>query len=91
MPTFHLSPIAGNFIIPQQYEIGHLGLRLSAFRLDILIRLLGAETFWRDPRYNLESTTGGFSPMVEAFRHLSLPWVALEGGGYNAPNVPRAW
>jgi acetoin utilization protein AcuC len=64
---------------------------LDAFRPDILVTQLGVDTFRSDPLSDLELTTEGFSTMVEAFRDLSLPWVALGGGGYDVPNVPRAW
>jgi acetoin utilization protein AcuC len=64
---------------------------LSAFQPDILVTQLGVDTFRTDPLSDLELTTEGFSSMVEAFRDLNLPWVALGGGGYDVPNVPRAW
>jgi acetoin utilization protein AcuC len=64
---------------------------LKAFRPSILVTQLGVDTFRSDPLSDLELTTEGFSTMVEAFRELSLPWVALGGGGYDVPNVPRAW
>ena len=64
---------------------------LSAFQPDILVTQLGVDTFRSDPLSDLELTTEGFSTMVEMFRDLSLPWVALGGGGYDVPNVPRAW
>jgi acetoin utilization deacetylase AcuC-like enzyme len=53
---------------------------LSAFRPDILVAQLGVDTFRSDPLSDLELTTEGFTTMVEAFRELSLPWVALGGG-----------
>jgi acetoin utilization protein AcuC len=64
---------------------------LSAFCPDILVTQLGVDTFRTDPLADLELTTEGFSSMVETFRDLSLPWVALGGGGYDVSNVPRAW
>jgi acetoin utilization protein AcuC len=64
---------------------------LSAFHPDILVTQLGVDTFWSDPLSDLELTTEGFCTMIEAFRDLGLPWVALGGGGYDVPNVPRAW
>jgi acetoin utilization protein AcuC len=64
---------------------------LSAFYPDILVTQLGVDTFRTDPLADLELTTEGFSSMIEMFRDLSLPWVALGGGGYDVSNVPRAW
>lgn len=64
---------------------------ISAYQPDILVTQLGVDTFRSDPLSHLELTTGGFCSMVEAFRDLALPWVAMGGGGYDVPNVPRAW
>jgi acetoin utilization protein AcuC len=64
---------------------------LSASHPDILVTQLGGDPFRTDPLSDLELTTGGFSSMIEMFRELSLPWVALGGGGYDVTNVPRAW
>lgn len=64
---------------------------IQAFRPDILVTQLGVDTFRSDPLSDLELTTEGFCTMVKALRDLHLPWVALGGGGYDVPNVPRAW
>jgi len=64
---------------------------ISAYQPDILVTQLGVDTFRSDPLSHLELTTGGFCTMVEAFRRMGLPWLALGGGGYDVPNVPRAW
>jgi acetoin utilization protein AcuC len=52
---------------------------------------LGVDTFRTDPLAHLQLTTEGFCLMVQAFHELSMPWLALGGGGYDVPNVPRAW
>ncbi len=64
---------------------------MKAFQPDVLVTQLGVDTFRTDPLAHLELTTEGFCFMVQALRGLSLPWVALGGGGYDVPNVPRAW
>lgn len=64
---------------------------ISRFRPDILVTQLGVDTFRSDPLSDLELTTEGFCTMVKALQDLNLPWVALGGGGYDVPNVPRAW
>ena len=64
---------------------------VKAFQPDVLVTQLGVDTFRTDPLAHLELTTEGFCLMVQALRGLSLPWVALGGGGYDVPNVPRAW
>lgn len=64
---------------------------LEAFDPDILVTQLGVDTFHTDPLANLDLTTNGFSYAVSRLRELSLPWLALGGGGYNILNVARAW
>ncbi|HXH13925.1 MAG TPA: acetoin utilization protein AcuC [Alphaproteobacteria bacterium] len=64
---------------------------ISRFRPDILVTQLGVDTFRSDPLSDLELTTEGFCTMVKALQDLNLPWVALGGGCYDVPNVPRAW
>lgn len=64
---------------------------LKAFKPDILVTQLGVDTFRSDPLANLNLTTNGFSYSISKFKDLFLPWLALGGGGYNIPNVARAW
>jgi acetoin utilization protein AcuC len=64
---------------------------ISAYQPEVLVTQLGVDTFRSDPLSHLELTTEGFCTMVEAFRRMGLPWLALGGGGYDVPNVPRAW
>ncbi len=64
---------------------------IHAYQPDILVTQLGVDTFRSDPLAHLELTTNGFCTMVEALRELALPWLATGGGGYDVPNVPRAW
>jgi acetoin utilization protein AcuC len=64
---------------------------LKEFRPTVIVTQLGVDTFRTDPLSDLELTTTGFCSMLEVFRNLNVPWVALGGGGYDVPNVPRAW
>src|SRR5574340_851085 len=64
---------------------------IKAFKPDILVTQLGADTFETDPITNLSLTTNGFEAMVKEFRSMNLPWVALGGGGYDIGNCARAW
>jgi acetoin utilization protein AcuC len=64
---------------------------VRAFQPDVLVTQLGVDTFRTDPLAHLQLTTEGFCLMVQAFHELSMPWLALGGGGYDVPNVPRAW
>jgi acetoin utilization protein AcuC len=64
---------------------------LKKFQPTVIVTQLGVDTFRTDPLSDLELTTAGCCSMIEMFRDLNLPWVALGGGGYDVPNVPRAW
>jgi acetoin utilization protein AcuC len=64
---------------------------LKIFQPNVIVTQLGVDTFRSDPLSDLGLTTRGFCAMIEAFRDLHVPWVALGGGGYDVPNVPRAW
>ncbi|MBI5644451.1 MAG: acetoin utilization protein AcuC [Deltaproteobacteria bacterium] len=64
---------------------------IDAFKPDILVTQLGVDSFETDPITHLSLTTNSFEKMVERFRSLGIPWVALGGGGYDLSNVARAW
>jgi acetoin utilization protein AcuC len=64
---------------------------VKAFKPDILVTQLGVDTFRHDPLASLNLTTNGFCYAVSRFKDLSLPWLALGGGGYDISNVARAW
>ncbi|MCK4847115.1 MAG: acetoin utilization protein AcuC [Deltaproteobacteria bacterium] len=64
---------------------------IEAFKPDVLVTQLGVDSFTTDPLTHMSITTNGFSEMIERFRSLNLPWLALGGGGYNLDNVKRAW
>ena len=65
---------------------------IEAFRPDILVTQLGADSLRTDPLALLEVTTRGFCRIVEELKELSPgKWIALGGGGYDVFNVPRAW
>ncbi len=64
---------------------------LNAFSPDVLVTQLGVDAFYNDPLANLSLSTNGFTYAVEKLKDFSLPWLALGGGGYNIPNLARAW
>jgi len=64
---------------------------LTAFKPDVLVTQLGADTHRTDPLTNLALTTGGFAEAVRRLQPLCRKWIALGGGGYNLENVPRSW
>jgi len=64
---------------------------IDVFKPDVIVTQLGCDTFESDPLTHLRLTTHGFCKMVEGFKRLGRPWVALGGGGYDVTNVARAW
>ena len=64
---------------------------ITAFKPDVLVTQLGADTHRTDPLTNLALTTGGFAEAVRRLQPLCRKWIALGGGGYNLENVPRSW
>jgi acetoin utilization protein AcuC len=56
-----------------------------------MVTQLGVDTFYSDPLTHLCLSTHGFSKVIERLKSLSIPWVALGGGGYEVGNVARAW
>ncbi len=64
---------------------------INAFKPDIIISQIGADTFRTDPLTNLEITTNAYCEMLSKIKLLKIPWVALGGGGYDLMNTARAW
>ncbi len=64
---------------------------IGEFKPDVMVTQLGVDTFYSDPLTHLCLTTRGFTKVIEKLRDLSIPWVALGGGGYEVGNVARAW
>jgi len=64
---------------------------LTAFRPDVVVTQLGADTHRTDPLAHLALTTSGFAEAVRRLQPLCRKWIALGGGGYNLENVPRSW
>lgn len=64
---------------------------IAAFDPDIMLTQLGADTFRTDPLTRLEITTHSYSYILNKLKALSIPWVAVGGGGYDNLNVARAW
>jgi acetoin utilization protein AcuC len=64
---------------------------IGEFKPDVMVTQLGVDTFYSDPLTHLCLSTRGFTKVIEKLRDLSIPWVALGGGGYEVGNVARAW
>ena len=69
----------------------------GAFRPDVMVTQLGADTHWNDPLANLGLTMTAYPPMARILHsiardHTSDRWVATGGGGYQAETVvPKVW
>jgi len=64
---------------------------LRAFEADVVVLQLGIDSHRTDPLTHLAWTVQGFANIVARLLELSPRVVALGGGGYDLPNVARAW
>ena len=64
---------------------------LRAFEPDVVVLQLGIDSHRTDPLTHLAWTVQGFTKIVTRLLELSPRVVALGGGGYDLPNVARAW
>jgi len=64
---------------------------LRAFEPDAVVLQLGIDSHRTDPLTHLAWTVQGFTKIVSRLLELSPRVVALGGGGYDLPNVARAW
>ena len=64
---------------------------LGAFRPDVVVAQLGIDSHQSDPLTHLAFSVQGFTRAVQRIVELAPRLVALGGGGYDLPNVARAW
>ncbi len=64
---------------------------LAAFKPDVLVLQLGVDSHRTDPLTHLALTVQGFTATVQKLLAFAPRVVALGGGGYDLPNVARAW
>jgi acetoin utilization protein AcuC len=64
---------------------------LGAFKPDVLVMQLGIDSHRTDPLTHLSLTVQGFAKVVRRLLQMVPRVVALGGGGYDLPNVARAW
>ncbi|HEV8437640.1 MAG TPA: acetoin utilization protein AcuC [Methylomirabilota bacterium] len=64
---------------------------LRAFNADVVVLQLGIDSHRTDPLTHLALTVQGFTGVVKRLLELAPRVVALGGGGYDLPNVARAW
>jgi acetoin utilization protein AcuC len=64
---------------------------IAKFRPDIVVTQLGVDSLVTDPLADLRYTNNGFCEAVRRLKDISGKLVALGGGGYDLPNVAKAW
>ena len=64
---------------------------IGEFKPEVMVTQLGVDTFYSDPLAHLCLTTNGYTKVIEKLKDISIPWVALGGGGYEVANVAKAW
>jgi acetoin utilization protein AcuC len=64
---------------------------LGKFQPDVLVLQLGIDSHRTDPLTHLSLTVQGFARTVKRLLEFAPRVVALGGGGYDLPNVARAW
>jgi acetoin utilization protein AcuC len=64
---------------------------ITAYKPDIIVAQIGADTFRSDPLTRMELTTNSYGEILRKIMALKIPLVALGGGGYDLMNTARAW
>lgn len=64
---------------------------IAAFKPDVIVAQLGIDSHHSDPLTHLSFSVQGFTRAVSRIAGLAPRLVALGGGGYDLPNVARAW
>jgi acetoin utilization protein AcuC len=64
---------------------------VQAFAPDVVVAQLGIDSHHTDPLTHLSLSVQGFARTVRRLTGLAPRLVALGGGGYDLPNVARAW
>jgi len=85
-----LAPGAGDDAYERAFQGAILPL-LERFQPDVLVTQLGSDAVLGDVVANLRLSLRGFERCLQHFHKLSVPWIALGGGGYDVANVARAW
>ena len=64
---------------------------VARYRPDVLVTQQGIDPHFTDPLTHLQISTHAREHAVRAFASMSLPWVAMGGGGYSLDAVRRTW
>jgi acetoin utilization protein AcuC len=68
-----------------------LDLAIARFKPQAVVFQMGCDPHTLDPLGHLEISVQHWLGAVSAVKEKRLPTVALGGGGYHLPNVPRMW
>jgi acetoin utilization protein AcuC len=63
----------------------------NAFKPDLVVAVIGADTLHSDPNSHLLLTTEGYCRVVELIGGSGRKIAAIGGGGYNLDSMSRAW
>ena len=85
-----LQPLTDDAVYHEAFEAVVPPL-VTAFKPDVLVLQLGIDSHRTDPLTHLSLTVQGFTRAVRRLLPLAPRVVALGGGGYDLPNVARAW
>jgi len=64
---------------------------IEVYDPQVIVTQLGADALQGDMIASLAMSLHGFERVVQTFKDLGRPWLALGGGGYDIGNVVRAW
>ncbi|MHC4883374.1 MAG: arginase family protein, partial [Planctomycetota bacterium] len=64
---------------------------IRAYKPDVLVLEVGADTLQGDPLAGLSLTNNVFVEVINALLMFGVPILATGGGGYNVENTVRAW
>ncbi|NPB03211.1 MAG: acetoin utilization protein AcuC [Thermotogae bacterium] len=64
---------------------------IERFSPQVVVSQLGADALRNDPLTHWRLTTNSYLKVLHFLNDLSVPWVALGGGGYNLKNVAKLW
>lgn len=64
---------------------------IDAFKPDLVVAQLGTDSLRSDPLAHLNLTIAGYGTLIKEIVSFAPKLVALGGGGYHVPNIPRCW
>jgi acetoin utilization protein AcuC len=64
---------------------------ITQYNPDLIVFQMGADAHYQDPLTQLNVTTAAYQEMFQTVISMQKPILALGGGGYHMPAVPRIW